>query len=622
MSASWSYDGAATLSVTIDDAVIGDKYRLSADDPGSTAVTATASGTSLTVTLTDVSGTAGLPFAVFLYHGDSVSVSAASEGIYDNIFTIGTADTLGTVYEAVWSYDGVKTVSVTFTAEAGITYHLRLRDGTTFDTTGGPYTAGSTQTLSVTMTGPGPATRWFWGALYDDNPPFPEYTDRVFQGGSASAGVSGNPSVAPSPPVARRFFRGFPWRYVVTDLDSATLTFLDRLARDRTVTVAVNQPRDMSGSVPSDSPEVNIPHTDGDPFLAEGNRLLYVFRREGGTGAPWVIQGAGPIDHVEDAALTGSPVTHFSARDPWQLLYRCPVRDGSGDRPTSPAGLVFAGAQQVGDIAYQLLINSIAAGEARHIDPLGSSVPATDTVTDFTLDPSKSVGQAWDDLCATGLLDIELAPVYDPLGRPGICVEFIVHSKLGTVQNDAIFAWDKPSRSLTGISRVTDGTQRENTIQYFAGQGGPAVALASDAASIDKYGPYWAQQFWPGRAAGPVAAMADQRLMLFKDGAKSYTFQPAPERSPVPLRDYWPGDWAPFYASKRLRTQLAPTIVGGAFTDIPRVRAITLDIADNQTETVSELLVAMETPPIPSGPLAVIISGAPTEGETLSAVIG
>lgn len=394
-----------------------------------------------------------------------------------------------------------------------------------------------------------------------------------------------------------RFFQGYPWRFVITDRTSATLTFLDRLSRERTVTVGLNQPRDHAGSVPSDSSEINILHTDGDPFLAEGNRLVYGFRREGGSsGPPWVCRFAGVLYHVEDAALTGSPVTHYAARDPWQLLYKRPVRTAAGALPPA-AGLVFAGAQQATDIAFQILFNSVAVEGGCHIDFLSGTVGPSSTLTNFTVQAGSSVGQAWDQLCATGLVDIVLDPLYDPTGHPGICVVFNAYAKAGAVRNDAIFAWDKPSRSLTGISRVTDGTQRENTVAYYAGQGGPLVALVTDPTSIAKYDPYWAQQFWPGKSAGPVAAMAAQRLALFENGATTYTFQPAPERSPIPLLEYDPGDWAPFYASKRLRVPLSPVAASGQWTNLPRIRATTLQIADNQTETVSELLTAIEPMP-------------------------
>jgi hypothetical protein len=78
---------------------------------------------------------------------------------------------------------------------------------------------------------------------------------------------------------------------------------------------------------------------------------------------------------------------------------------------------------------------------------------------------------------------------------------------------------------------------------------------------------------------------------------QTFTFAPAPERSPIPFDDYMVGDWAPFFASKKLRAPLGPTLAAGVWTNIPRIEAFTLDIADSQTETVSQLLTALDIQP-------------------------
>jgi hypothetical protein len=410
----------------------------------------------------------------------------------------------------------------------------------------------------------------------------------------------GTPPPPPGP--SRRFFSGYPWRFIVTDLNTETITFLDRLSTARQVSVGRNVARTAQGTVPSDNPEINILHTDGDPFLNEGNRLVYGFRREGWNGSvgPWVCRFAGPLLHLEDNAQTDAPASPWIAMDPWAKLYRVPVRLENGDLP-GPDGRVFLAADlwTYPEIAFQLLLDSITYDGTCFIDTAGGTiVPGPVIGADFTLQQGLSVGAAWDQLCATGKVDIELDPVYDPVGSPGICCTFNAKPVIGVTQNAAIFAWDLPSRSLTDISRVIDGTGRANTIQYYFGQGGPPVSLQVDAASVAKDGEYWEQQFWPGfKEAGPVTAMAARRLALVKDGVRTFTFAPAPERSPIPFDDYMPGDWAPFFASKKLRAVLQPALVSGQWTNIPRIESFTVDIADNQTETVNPLLVSMDIQP-------------------------
>src|SRR6185369_6098730 len=84
-----------------------------------------------------------------------------------------------------------------------------------------------------------------------------------------------------------RFYEAPLWRMIVGDLEDNTLTFLDRLALDRSVTVTRAAARVISGRVPSDNPEVNIPtpDPDGEPFLSEGTRIVSCFRREAPAGS-------------------------------------------------------------------------------------------------------------------------------------------------------------------------------------------------------------------------------------------------------------------------------------------------------------------------------------------------
>jgi len=75
--------------------------------------------------------------------------------------------------------------------------------------------------------------------------------------------------------------------------------------------------------------------------------------------------------------------------------------------------------------------------------------------------------------------------------------------------------------------------------------------LQTDAASVTKYGEYWAQQFFPGATAPfQVTDLAEQQLALRAAGKTTVTFRPAPERSPRPWQDYYLGDRVPVWASK------------------------------------------------------------------------
>jgi len=453
-------------------------------------------------------------------------------------------------------------------------------------------------------------------------PPFvpPSLPPTIPSGSPVGPGV-------PLPPLSSgglggiRFYQGPPWRWLVTDLQTNTITFLDRLAAEAVVTYGLNNGSTAKLSVPSANPEVNILHTDGDPFVSEGNRLLYGFRREG-DGPIWQCRFAGKILLVEDTGLTENARTIITAWDPWHILYQRPMVNYA-DTFADKAGFFSFDDTQVGHIALLFLRNTIINQGDLGID-MGDDTPAwsTDGVqptpspvqlpgTSYWGSPYKAVwsgrtksvyqntnpvdtdceqglmvGEIWDQQIETGSVDILLTPIYDPVNRPGYLAEVSVYEKAGRDADDAIFAWDKPSRNLKRINRIIDGTKRANTIRYSWGQGGPPVSGGipiSDGASIIKYGETWHMQAWPGRVEAAALALEQLQLELMKDGQLTVAVEPAPERMPFLFTEWWLGDRIPEYASDRLRASL---------TGFQRVYGIVLNINENSYEQVPQLLVS------------------------------
>lgn len=386
-----------------------------------------------------------------------------------------------------------------------------------------------------------------------------------------------------------------PWRFVVTDRSSVVLTFLDHLASKRQLVYELDKPATARGVVPSDSPEVNIVHDDGDPFLEEGNRLLFGFRRETGT-PPWKCRFAGPILIVNDVLSGDQPVTSFTAFDPWQYLFKRPIRLASGALP-GRTGLTYVDTRG-STIALELLRNTIATDGPCYLDAglswggtafYGGTLEDTSRL-DFNLQQVSTVGEAWVKLAETGSLDIVLTPVWDPIARPGICCEVNIYPIAGTRRNGAVFAWDKPSRSLSGIDRLDDGQQRENVVQYYLQEGHPVEPL-TDVASVAKYGTWWGGQTFPGDTTyAEVEAYAAEQLLFKRDGSETIQINPAADRSPVPFVEYFLGDAVPVYASKRLRRAIdAGTVVDGAWSSLQRVYKIPITVGDDNIETVDQL---------------------------------
>lgn len=393
----------------------------------------------------------------------------------------------------------------------------------------------------------------------------------------------------PVPAGATRFGESAPWRFLVTDLDTVTQALLDRLASNREVVYTLNQACRMSASLPSDSPEVNLLGDDGYPIVAEGVRLLYCFRRENdepSSDAPiWVIRAAGIILSVDDRGGPTEPVTELIAFDPWQLLYRRPLRAEDGTLPPE-GGLRFSAAGSA--IVEQIIAFSELVDGSTHLELLTGTIETTDVVT-IDFQQGVSVGEALDQLVDTGTLDIVLTPIYDPIGRPGKVCELNVYETAGSIRRAAIFAWDKPGRNLVDLNRQIDGRERVNKLQYYIGQGGPPVPLVSDLVSVGTFGQYWEQQFFPANQNSDVVeGFANLQRRFRKDGLITYSISPAPERSLIPIIDYDIGDYVPIYATNRLRESVST---------LKRVYSIPLSIGDDQMEAPAGVIVADDETP-------------------------
>lgn len=392
------------------------------------------------------------------------------------------------------------------------------------------------------------------------------------------------------------------WRFFVANLAGEGLTDYSKLASDRVVEVILNGPLSITGTVPSDNPQVYIPRIlNGDPYLAEGTTLMWAFRRESATPPYYVVRAAGLVQFLQDSAQEDNARTTFTASDPWRYLFSRPLCDADGHLPGRD-GLTFTDTQ-VSEIIGTLLANTIINQGHTYIDA-GATYIGTGFYTGtletsagmeitVTFQQGLSVGEAWQQLTDMNVCDIVLDPIYDPHNRPDYLVQLNVYAQAGSTRDEQIFAWNMPGRSLVAIERQQDGVGRANQIIFFTGQGGvfdsPTVPIATDATSIAKYGQSWAQQFFPGQLiAAAVQSLADRQLALRKDGRETVTFKPAPERSPRPWQDYQLGDRVQVWASAEdFRQLLRPATDIGSYQ---RIYGWTTNISDDALETIDPVL--------------------------------
>jgi hypothetical protein len=403
------------------------------------------------------------------------------------------------------------------------------------------------------------------------------------------------------------------WQWVVTDLGGATTTYLRRIATNKAIAYALNDSAVFTCDVPSDQRDVNLRGADNNPYVAHNTRLLYGLRREGGD-PPYSCRYSGVVTIVEDEGSDDEPVTHVTAHDPWMWARSLPVLDGGGNLP-GQRGLVYVG-KTADFIAKDLIANAYAwmvatygatspwsglpnDGHHYFID-IDSGHYDGDYVDSITFTQGTSVGDAWTQLTKTGTCDIVLAPIYKPHDQPGVLAVLNVYAQAGAQKPGAVFGYDAFPHSALGISRLIDGTQLENYAQYYSG--GLAVTPQVDTPSIDAHGPYWTQKSYTSPSSSPaVELVAAAELALRKQGKWTITVDPTPERSPDPFTEYFLGDQVPLWGgvptlgvgyTTRVRFSAGEPDGSGGWTNPHRVYAIPITLADDETETVTQLLLA------------------------------
>lgn len=413
-----------------------------------------------------------------------------------------------------------------------------------------------------------------------------------------------DPFLPPSPPIV---FADLPVRVFVTDLNSETITIMDRRATDKQFLFTLNAPAYHTGQVASDDPEVNtaFPLPTSQANLAQASRLCYALQRQKGSDPPYQPIFGGIVTIIQDQG-TDAPTTRYTAHDPWQYMMSRPAINPDSGSPVGADGYTYPNNTRGSDIALeQLLLTELHQGET-HIDSGGTTSPlfeATDPLPPFTIDQGQSVGEVWTALTETGTIDIHMVPIYDPDARPGKVVEFqtVRQSEgvaAGPVLYDIVMAWDKPGNSLMGINNLIDATRLANRAQFITANG--VAEVADDPASEAVYGIYYAQQTFPGISdPSIVALLATAEVLIRRNGARTISFDPAPERVEQPFKDYNLGDYLPVWASRNLRQPLGVDYDSfdannpGA-SGYQRIYAIPLAVDDNGVSRVTGLLTSKE----------------------------
>lgn len=419
-------------------------------------------------------------------------------------------------------------------------------------------------------------------------------------------------------------YRGVPWRFLITDLFGTSTCWADGLLTNRKITFNLNAACEIDCSIWPDNPRVNLLAPDGYRKVAQTNRLIYAFRREDpdpGHAFPWVCRAAGIVMTPEDQGDPDVPLTTLAAYDPWKYLEARPfVRADSSFPPAGgyiPGFAGLTGDQVVGN-ALLWTINAEpptvggTGGNGCFIDagPLyggtafwGTTTPAVIETTApswIAIQQGASVADVWTEICNSGVLDIILYPIYDPINRPGYTHDLAIYNVAGADRPDAIFGWDQMRRSLKGIDRLHSAVPGDyfNKGVFFSGAGGFPSGPIAKPAQINDFLVYWTKQFSPTQPDVPidgniVLQLLRQAMVQAKQGKRTLTLDPTPERAPVPLNDYYLGDRVPVWATNRLRTPITSNLSPDTSLQDRagfRVTTIPITITDDGIEEVTGMV--------------------------------
>jgi hypothetical protein len=415
------------------------------------------------------------------------------------------------------------------------------------------------------------------------------------------------------------------WRWLIAAMNGRGLTNLDRLATNQSMQFILDDMSQFTCDVPSDNDQIHQKADDGAPRVAFGRRLIYGFRRDyndnaGGGAHPWKCRFGGILGIAQDQADSDQPVTHLTGYDAWLHAKALPVLtpDGyllpeKGYTYENKTGNYIA--KDVIANAYAWIVAQFQFGSPPRfpwptgfgdlanyllIDIAGGHYDTTDVIESFPIQQGASVYDVWQQLCQTGGLDIVLDPVYAPREAPGRIARLNVYSQAGSDRTGAVFGWDMFPRNLVGVDHLLDGTQLENWVQFYAG--GMVAPHAKSDSSIANFGPWFAQKNITQGSKSAVSLLALAEVALRKRGKQTLTINPTPELSPDPFTKYYLGDTVYPWAGRQLppnsstgygtalRQGIRSKQVGSPAVSPWRVYGFQVDLADDQVETITNLL--------------------------------
>jgi hypothetical protein len=358
------------------------------------------------------------------------------------------------------------------------------------------------------------------------------------------------------------------------------VTILTHLAQDVELLYQLNRSTMLTFSVPSENPQVNIPHTDGLPYIAVGPRWVLGWRKAPATLNPtpgqWVLKYAGRIWSIQDTGDGDNCRTVVTCFDCLKHLEKRIVRDAMGGFKKQVAWWAVPGTQVIQEMIDR---TQTKVGTVR-ID-LGGMWEES-ALSSVKFDQAMIMPSILR-LTDTGTVDLDTQYLD---GSDGNFMLLGGRPRLGQDRPNVVLGYAAPPRRAIGYDRTQSLDNLANDVTLFGKSSKGHTVHAADAVSQATYDIFEEVAVIPDVETTELLQMlADEEIFLRKNPNDLISIIPTPEDSPRFFNEYFLGD------TIKLRAAVNPfPVTREAIIGIQRVYGVRLKVDNEYGEAVVEMI--------------------------------
>lgn len=367
------------------------------------------------------------------------------------------------------------------------------------------------------------------------------------------------------------------WVFQICDRAGAAISNITQIARDRVFQYRLGQPTTLTFSVPAEDEAIGGMHTDGQPVLDAGDRIVKAFRweRQNDGSMARTLKYLGIVWQAQDAGQGETAHVAVTCTEPTSLLAKryaiAAEADGGG-----PQHVVFDGIdatiivemliQRTNDISY---MGFDWGEEGMEIGVDRSVTYQWRTIADVLTELSNALNG----------FDWYFAPSDADWYYYG---DLVPVPKLGQTRSDIVFGWDMPPHNVARMERMLNMDNTANYLWTVGNTGSGADAIVSIAEDVDSQNTYGRMEvmdtFSDVSDAGYLAALTADDLNFRSIRREIVQFMPS--------SGSWPMFWDDFNIGDTVQVGAGPKLRGG-FLGYMRIVGVDVMIDDIGREVIT-----------------------------------